>query len=80
MLALSAALVCEPLSAVLPDHPPEAAQEVACVLAQVITAVLPLVMVLGLTERAIVGAGVAGVTVTVADWVALPPAPVQVST
>jgi len=38
---------------------------------------LPLLTVLGLADRAAVGAG--WVTDTVVDWLALPPEPVQVS-
>lgn len=61
----------------LPDQPPEAVQAVALVEDQVKVAAVPLVTVLGLAEKLTVGAGV--VTVTVADWVALPPLPVHVS-
>jgi hypothetical protein len=80
VFALSAPVDCDPLVALLPDHPPEAVQDVAWVLAQVTVELLPLAIVLGLAERVIVGAGVGVVTETVAACVALPPAPVQVST
>jgi hypothetical protein len=52
-------------------------QAVALVEDHVRAALLPLVTVLGLAASATVGAG--GVTDTVIDCVALPPAPVQVS-
>jgi hypothetical protein len=58
-----------------PDHAPEAVQEVALVADQVSVELLPLATVLGLAEKLTVGAGV--VTETVADWVALPPPPIQ---
>jgi len=66
-----------PLSALLPDQAPEAVQEVALVADQVRVALLPLVIVPELALRLTVGAG--GVTDTVADCVALPPAPEQVN-
>ncbi len=68
---------CEPLTALAPDHAPEAVHEVALVDDQVKLALLPLVIVLGLAVKATVGAG--GVTDTVLDCVALPPGPVQLS-
>ena len=68
---------CEPLVALVPDQAPEAVQAVALLADQVKTALLPLAIVLGLADNATVGAG--GVTDTVFDCVALPPAPVQVS-
>ncbi len=67
---------CEPLMALLPDQAPEAVQEVALVDDQVNVEAPPLVIVLGLAPKATVGTG--GVTETVVDCVALPPAPVQV--
>jgi hypothetical protein len=67
----------EPLVALLPDQAPEAAQEVALVADQLKVALPPLAIVLGLELKLTVGAG--AVTATVADCVALPPAPVQVS-
>jgi hypothetical protein len=60
----------------LPDHAPEAVQEVALVADQAKVALLPLITELGLALRLIVGAG--AFTDTVADCAALPPAPVQV--
>jgi hypothetical protein len=58
-----------------PDQAPDATQEVALVADQVNMELLPLATVLGPADRVTVGAGV--VTETVADWVALPPLPVQ---
>lgn len=72
-------MACEPLVVSLPDQAPEAVQEVALVADQVSVALPPSVTVLGLAVKLIVGAGAAGVTETVDDCVALPPAPVQVS-
>jgi hypothetical protein len=67
----------EPLLALLPDQAPDAAQEVALAADQLRVAPPPLATVLGLAVKLTVGAG--AVTETVADCVALPPAPVQVS-
>jgi hypothetical protein len=75
--AVSAPVGDEPLTALLPDHAPEAVQEVAFVDDQVSVEPSPLATVLGLALKLTVGAG--GVTDTVADCAALPPAPVQVS-
>jgi hypothetical protein len=75
---LSAPVVCEPLTALLPDQVPVAVQEVALVADQVSMELPPLAMVLGLAARLRLGAG--AVTDTVADCVALPPVPVQTST
>ncbi len=75
--ALSAPVDCEPLTALAPDQAPDAVQVVALVEAQARTALLPLVIVLGLADKATVGAG--GVTDTVVVWVALPSVPVHVS-
>lgn len=66
-----------PLTALVPDQAPEAVQAVALVDDQLKVELLPLTMVLGLAEKLTVGAG--AWTETVTDWVALPPAPVQVS-
>ena len=68
---------CEPLAALLPDQAPEAVQEVALMADQVSVELLPLATVLGLAVKVTVGEG--AVTDTVADCVALPPLPVQVS-
>ena len=80
VFALSAPVDVDPLIAWLPDQPPDALQAVAWVLDQVTVELLPLAIVVGLATRLTVGAGDAGVTDTVADWVALPPVPVHVST
>jgi hypothetical protein len=68
---------CVPVSALAPDHDPEAVQAVALVADQVSVELLPLATVLGLAARLMVGTGC--VTDTVADCAALPPVPVQVS-
>ena len=75
---MRAVVDCEPLVALAPDQAPEAVHEVALVAVQVNVEVPPLTTVLGLALKLIVGAG--AVTETVADCVALPPAPVQTST
>lgn len=77
VVALNATVVWLPLVASVPVHPPEAVQDVALVADHVNVEVLPLLTVLGLAAIVTTGAGV--VTETVADCVALPPAPVQVS-
>ena len=61
----------------LPDQPPDAAQEVACLADPVRVELLPLSTELGLALKVTVGAGV--FADTVADCVALPPALVQVN-
>jgi hypothetical protein len=76
-LAVSAPVDCEPLIPFVPDQAPEAVQDVALVADQVRVELPPLVTVLGLADRLIVGTG--WVTVTVTACVALPPEPVQVS-
>jgi hypothetical protein len=62
-----------PLVALLPDHPPEALQDVALAADQVRVELPPEAIVLGPALMLTVGAGV--VTVTVAACVALPPGP-----
>jgi hypothetical protein len=64
-----------PVTDFVPDQPPEAVQEVAFVAVQFNVALLPLVMALGPTLKVTIGA--AGLMETVADWVAVPPGPVQ---
>jgi hypothetical protein len=64
-VALSAPLDCEPLTALAPDQPPDAAQAVALVADQLNVALPPLATVLGLAVSVIVGAE--EVTDTVAD-------------
>ncbi len=75
---MSAPVVCEPLVALVPDQAPEAVQAVALVDDQVNVEAAPLLTVLGAAAKLTVGVGV--LTETVADWAALPPVPVQVST
>jgi hypothetical protein len=75
-LPVSAPVDCEPpVGALAPDQAPDAKQDVALVTDQVKAELLPLATVLGAADKVTVGAGV--VTETVADWVALPPPPVQ---
>ncbi len=57
-----------PLIGIVPLQPPEAVQEVALVDDHVKVDAAPLLTVLGLAESVTAGA----------DWVALPPVPVQV--
>ncbi len=76
-LAVSVPVVCDPLTALLPDQAPEAVQEIALVDDQLNTDALPRATVLGLAVKVTVGAG--AVTETDADCVALPTVPVQVS-
>jgi hypothetical protein len=61
----------------VPDHPPEAEQDVAFADDQVSVALPPLVIEVGPTLKVSVGAG--DLTVIVALCVALPEGPVQVS-
>jgi hypothetical protein len=68
----------EPLTALLPDQPPEPVHAVALADVQFSVAAAPLFTVLGAAERLTVGAGV--LTETVVDCVALPPVPVQTNT
>lgn len=77
VVAITAEVLAEPLVASEPLQPPEAIQEVALVDDHVSTDVAPLLTVLGLADRATVGAGV--VTETVTDCDMLPPLPEHVS-
>jgi hypothetical protein len=76
-LAVSAPVDWVPCTDFVPDQAPEAVQAVAFVVAQFNVALLPLVMALGPTLKLTVGAG--DLIETVADWVAVPPFPVQIS-
>jgi hypothetical protein len=67
----------EPLTGLLPDQPPEAVHEVACVAAHVSVELLPLITELGLALRLMTGADF--FTDTAADCVAVPPELVQVN-
>ena len=60
-----------------PDVAPEAVQPVALFVDQVRFDAVPLATVVGFAEIVTVGGG--GVTVTVTDWLAEPPAPLQAS-
>jgi hypothetical protein len=77
VVAVRAGVAPDPLIASPPLQPPDAVQAVALVEVQVKVDVAPLLTVVGLADRVTAGAGL--VTETVADWVALPPAPVHVS-
>jgi hypothetical protein len=74
-LAVSAPVLCDPLTGLAPDQDPEAVQAVALVADQVSAELLPLATVIGFAARLMVGTGC--VTETVADCAALPPLPVQ---
>lgn len=76
VVAVNAAVLCEPLVGSEPLQPPEAEQLVALVEDHVSTELAPLATVVGLAASVTVGAG--AVTVTVAVRAALPPGPVQV--
>jgi hypothetical protein len=76
VLALSAALVSDPLVARAPLHPPLAVQAVAPLLDQARVAAPPAATVAGVALSVTLGA--AG-TVTVADRDTVPPVPVHVS-
>jgi hypothetical protein len=68
----------EPLTGWLPDHAPEAVQEVALVEDHVKMELPPLATVLGFALKVTVAACL-GFTVTVVDWDALPPVPLQLN-
>lgn len=74
---MSAPEDCEPLRALLPDQEPEAEHAVAFLVDQVSVEAAPELTVLGSALSATTGGNPD--TVTVADCVAEPPAPVQVS-
>ncbi len=74
---MSAGVGAEPLTALLPDQPPEAVQAVALAEDHVRAELPPEAIVLGVA--AIVTVGGSELTETVADCVALPPKPAQVS-
>jgi hypothetical protein len=77
VLTFKAPVDSVPRAVLVPNQPPEAVHEVALVDAQVIVVLLPWEIVLGLALIWTVGAAEA--TDTVADCVAVPPTPVQVS-
>jgi hypothetical protein len=76
--AVSAPVDCVPVTALAPDHAPEAVHEVALVEDHVSVEEPPLLIVLGLAPKLTVAEGLP-LTVTVADCAALPPEPVQVT-
>jgi hypothetical protein len=77
VVVVRAEVALEPLIAIEPDHPPDAVHAVSLVDDHDSIAELPLLTVLGVADRVTAGTGL--VTDTVADCVALPPEPVQVS-
>jgi len=77
-VALNAPVLALPPIDLLPDHPPEAVQLVAFVEDQLSVEAEPLLTVPGFALRVTVGPTGAD-TLTVTDWVALPPGPLQVS-
>jgi hypothetical protein len=74
-LALNAPVDCEPLRALVPDQFPEAEQAVTFCVDQVSVEAAPVATVLG--EALKVTNGGTAETVTVVDWAAEPPSPVQ---
>jgi hypothetical protein len=77
VVALKSTVACDPLVGSLPLHPPDAVQVVEFDAAHVKVDVLPSSTVVGLADSVIAGAG--PVTETVADCIAVPPGPSQVS-
>jgi hypothetical protein len=77
VVALSAAVSCDPAVACAPLQPSEALHEVAFVDDQVNVEVAPLFTEVGFAAKVTAGAG--ELTDTVADCDALPPVPLQVS-
>jgi hypothetical protein len=78
-VAVSAGVGALPTVGCAPLQAPLAVQLVALVDDQVSVDAPPLATVVGDAPIVTVGAGVTAVTVTVADWLPLPPVPVQVS-
>jgi hypothetical protein len=76
-LVLSGPIDCVPLTPLLPDHAPDAEQAVASLADQLSVELAPWVTLLGLALSTMDGAAAA--TDTIADCVALPPGPWQVS-
>jgi hypothetical protein len=77
-LAVTGPVDCEPDTFLLPVHAPEAVQAVAFMLVQVRLDEAPELTVGGMACSTTCGGE--EVTVTVVDWVADPPGPVQVNT
>ena len=76
MVALSAPVLALPFVGSFPDQPPEATQLLAFVEDQLSVDDPPLLTVVGLALTLTVGGAA---TLTVTDWLALPPGPLQVS-
>jgi len=76
VVALNAPVLTLPVVGSLPDHPPEPVQLTAFVVDQLSVAAEPLPTVPGVALRLSVGFGGAA-TLTVTDWDAVPPDPVQ---
>jgi len=74
---LSAPVLALPFVGSLPDQPPDAVQLFALLEDQRSVADPPLLTAVGVALRLTEGAGVG--TLTVTDWVALPPGPLQAS-
>lgn len=70
-------MLCVPLTGSVPAHAPEAVHAVALLEDQVKVELPPLATLLGLALSETLGA--VAPTVMVAVWVALPPAPLQVT-
>lgn len=77
LFALRAPVDCDPLVDLLPDHAPEAVHAEAFAVDQLKVDALPLATVLGVALILTLTSG-AGVTVTMADWAAVPPGPAHV--
>jgi hypothetical protein len=77
VVAVSAGVLAQPLVGCVPLQPPEAVHEVALADDHLNIDAVPFFTALGLADRVTTAAGL--VTDTVADWVALPPAPEHVS-
>ncbi|HEX3847013.1 MAG TPA: hypothetical protein VHV81_06495 [Steroidobacteraceae bacterium] len=77
LLALNAPVDWVPLTALAPDQPPDAEQEAALLADHVRVEPAPLATVDGFALKVTMGAP--ALTVTVTDWDAVPPVPVQVS-
>jgi hypothetical protein len=78
-LPVRAPVPCEPLTAFVPDHAPDAVHVVALVADQFRVELPPLLIALGPTLRLTDGAAVDAATVTVVDCVAVPPEPLHFS-
>jgi hypothetical protein len=79
LAALSAPVFTEPDTALAPVHAPLAVHAVALVEAQVNVELPPTATVDGAALIVTIGAGTTGVVSTVTDWLAEPPAPLQLS-